>query len=197
MYFTYLTIKAVIALIVTVLHCFEPKGMQKLYTVALLFTSGASIIPMCRSQHSVIQPVISYHLHLSVQSQPSCGLYQYCNMEISNNIYSGFQVSRSFKKVPLPHDGIGTFISTGIPAVPLTGKRPKIWSLGSSQRFFGVWGCMCISVSHIPEVWLTWIYSSTAVHNLRHRALPHPQNQGHSLEWCWLKTVHNRKRNTQ
>lgn len=72
------------------------------------------------SQHSIGSLVSTYPLCLSLQSQPSCGIYQYCNMEISSNIYSSFQVSRSFKKAPLPNNGFETFNSTGITTVPLT-----------------------------------------------------------------------------
>lgn len=93
---------------------------------------------------------------LSLQSQPSCGIYQYCKVEISNNIYSSFQVSRSFKKGPLPNNGFGTLNSPGITAVPPTRKKPGSWSLGSSQHYFSL--CLRLYVhqrEYIPETWLS------------------------------------------
>lgn len=53
--------------------------------------------------------------------------YQYCNLGISSNIYcSFFQVFRSFKKLPLPKNGFGTFNSTGIVAVSPTIKEKNM-----------------------------------------------------------------------
>lgn len=90
------------------------------------------------------------------KSQPSCGIYQYCNMEISSNIYSSFQVSRSFKKASLSNNGHSK--RTTITAVPLTRKklRPwRVWRVHSVASVF-VWGSTSISMSHIiPEMWLT------------------------------------------
>lgn len=192
MYFTYLTIKAVIALTVTVLHGLKPKGMQK-YTT---WYCAAWIILMSTTKDHNTALVHWWCLCLSLRSHPSCGIYLYCNMEISSNIYSRiFQVSRSFKKAPLPNNGFGTFNSTGITADPLTRKKPRIWSLGSSQHYYFL--CLRLYVhqceSH-PWNMTRWIYSSRVVHNLKQWALSH---LGHSLEWCWLKTVQSCKWNMQ
>lgn len=40
---------------------------------------------------------------------------------------------------------------------------------------------------------LSYIQFNSISYNLKQQALLHPQKQGHSLEWCWLKTVHNCK----
>lgn len=48
-----------------------------------------------------LPPVCLFFLFYRVK--PPCGIHQYCNMEISSNIYSSFQVSRSFKKMPSPN----------------------------------------------------------------------------------------------
>lgn len=117
-------------------------------------------------------------LCLSLQSRPPCGIYQYCNVEISSNVYSGFQVSRSFKKAPLPNNGVGTFNSTGITAVPLTRKKPRAQSLGRSQHYFSLCLRLCVlqCESHPWNV-TQHICSPTAVHSLKHWALLRPQNK--------------------
>lgn len=55
-----------------------------------------------------------------------------------------FQVSRSFKKMPLPNNGFGTFNSTAITAVLLTIKEPIAWSPRSSQRYLSL--CLRLNV---------------------------------------------------
>lgn len=153
-------------------------------------------IDRCRSQHNIGSLAINHLLCLSSESQPPCGIYQYCKVEISNNIYSTFQVSRSFKKVPLPNNGFGTLNSPGVTAVPLTWKKPRTRSLVSSQRYF----CLCLRLyahrrEYIPETWLNVQFDSSSQRQTQ--SSPPSATQGHSLEWCRLKTVHNCQWNTQ
>lgn len=53
----------------------------------------------------------------------------------TSTVRTYFQVSRTFKKAPLAHNGFRTFNSAGITADPLTRKEPRTWSLGSSQHY--------------------------------------------------------------
>lgn len=48
-----------------------------------------------------------------------------------------------------------------------------VWGVHSG---LGIQGCLCTYVSHTLETWLTSLYSSRVVHNLKHLAVPHLWN---------------------
>ncbi len=199
-YFTYLTIKAVIALIVTVLSCLEPKGMQN-YT---LWYCGAHLAQWpanpdvdalkITTQHwftgDLLPPVSFFTKSTLLWNFP---VLQYGNLEQHLPQFSSFQEfyeGATFKQWTFKKYRDHSCSSDKKEAKTMESGKITALLLSVSEA---VWASAWVTSLRYDSLYL----QSNSSSQLQTQSSSPSTKQGHSLEWCWLKTVHNCKWNTQ
>lgn len=177
MYITYLTIKAVIALIVTDLHCLEPRGMRN-YT---LWYGGAHL---------------DHHQDQKTEVHPRVFLYKVNPLVVFTSI--AIWKSRATSTIVFKFPGVLRRCHCQTMALGHStakgSQQEEAKNMESGVSSLRVWGCIGGVTSLEYDSLDIQFNSSSQPQTL---SSPPATKQGHSLEWCWLKTVHNCKGNMQ